>query len=311
MAQVMPPLQSLRVFEAAARHLSFKQAAEELHVTPAAVSQQIKSLETHLGTPLFRRLTRALELTEAGERLLPGVSAGFASLAAAVEGVARRGASRHLRITVPPAFAGRWLVHRLQRFSDLHPGVDLVLGAEANTVDAPDAEDVEADLVALRDGDVDLEVRFGRGRYPGMRTDLVMEVSYVPVCHPDLLKGEHPLETASDLRFYTLLHDDTTMGRSERVSWADWLRAAKVQGVDPGRGPHFSNSSLALEAAMDGLGVVLGLDPMVRRDIEAGRLVRPFDVAIPSRYAYYLVSPETTADRPMIAQFRQWLLGTS
>ncbi len=306
----MPPLQSLRVFEAAARHLSFKHAAEELHVTPAAVSQQIKSLENHLGTPLFRRLTRALELTEAGARLLPGVSAGFACLAAAVEGVARPVASRHLRITVPPAFAGRWLVHRLHQFSDLHPEVDLVLGTEANTVDAPEAEDVEADLVALRDGEVDLEVRFGRGHYPGMRTDLVLEVSYVPVCHPDLLKGEHPLDTASDLRFHTLLHDDTTMGRSERVSWADWLRAAKVHGVDPDRGPHFSNSSLALEAAMDGLGVVLGLDPMVRRDIDAGRLVRPFDVAIPSRYAYYLVSPETTADRPMIAQFRHWLLGT-
>ncbi|WP_230411689.1 transcriptional regulator GcvA [Denitromonas iodatirespirans] len=304
----MPPLQSLRVFEAAARHLSFKQAAEELHVTPAAVSQQIKALETHLGMVLFHRLTRALELTEAGARMLPRVSEGLAHLAAAVEAVGPASPSRQLTITVPPAFAGRWLVHRLQSFTEAHPDVDLTLGTEASTVDAPDAEDIEADLLPLRNGGADVEVRFGRGAYPGMRTDLVMEVAYVPVCHPALLKGEHPLSQPADLRFHTLLHDDTAMGRSERVSWQDWLRAARVRGVDPGRGPHFSNSSLALEAAMDGLGVVLGLDPMVRRDIDAGRLVRPFDVAIPSRYAYYLVSPETTAERPVIAQFREWLL---
>ncbi|KAA3655361.1 MAG: transcriptional regulator GcvA [Proteobacteria bacterium] len=304
----MPPLASLRVFETAARHLSFKQAAEELHVTPAAVSQQIKALEAHLGVALFHRLTRALALTDAGERLLPGVSEGLAHLAAAVESVDGQSLSRHLRVTVPPAFAGRWLVHRLQRFTEAHPDIDLVLGTAPNTVDAPDLEDVESDLVALREGQIDLEVRFGRGSYPGMRTDLLMEVAYVPVCHPDLLKGQRRLKQATDLRFHTLLHDDTAVGRSERVSWEDWLRAAKVRGVDPHRGPHFSNSSLALEAAMDGMGVVLGLDPMVRRDIEAGRLVRPFDLAIPSRYAYYLVCPVTTAERPAIAQFRHWLL---
>ncbi|TVO53931.1 transcriptional regulator GcvA [Denitromonas halophila] len=308
MSLSMPPLQSLRVFETAARHLSFKQAAEELHVTPAAVSQQIKALEAHLGVPLFYRLTRALALTEAGERMLPQVSDGLAQLAAAVEKVVLQTPSRNLRITVPPAFAGRWLVHRLQRFTEAHPDIDLVLGTEANTVDAPDLEDVESDLVALREGEVDVEIRFGRGAYPGMRTDLVMEVSYVPVCHPDLLKGKRRLKKASDLSFHTLLHDDTAAGRSERVSWQDWLRAAKVSGVDPSRGPHFSNSSLALEAAMDGFGVMLGLYPMVQRDIDAGRLVRPFDLAIPSRYAYYLVSPETTVDRPAIARFRQWLM---
>ncbi|MEZ5626194.1 MAG: transcriptional regulator GcvA [Rhodocyclaceae bacterium] len=308
MPRSMPPLASLRVFEAAARHLSFKQAAEELHVTPAAVSQQIKALEAHLGVSLFRRLTRALALTTAGERLLPGVSEGLARLAAAVESVGAQSPSRQLRVTVPPAFAGRWLVHRLQRFTEAHPDIDLVLGTEPNTVDAPELEDVESDLVSLRDGLTDVEVRFGRGTYPGMRSDLLMEVAYVPVCHPDLLKGPRRLKQAADLRFHTLLHDDTAVGRSERVSWLDWLRAAKVSGVDPTRGPHFSNSSLALEAAMDGMGVVLGLDPMVRRDIEAGRLVRPFDLAIPSRYAYYLVCPVTTAERPALAQFRHWLL---
>ena len=146
-----------------------------------------------------------------------------------------------------------------------HPDIDLVLGTDGSTVDGPDSEGVETDLLQLRDGDIDVEVRFGRGGYPGMRTDHVMDVAYVPICHPDLLKGIRPIRTAADLRFHTLLHDETAKGRSERVSWADWLRAAQVEGVDASRGLHFSNSILALEAAMDGLGVGLGLGAGVER----------------------------------------------
>lgn len=304
----LPPLNSLRAFEAAARHLSFKKAADELHVTPAAVSHQIKALEDYLGIPLFRRLTRALELTEDARAMLPKVQEGFECLAAAVERTRHPEGGGALTLSAPPSFASRWLLPRLHRFTASFPDIELRLSSSLATIDNRDGGSSEGELVDLRDADSDVEIRFGNGRYPGLRTDLIFGVSYAVVCSPQLLKGMRPLRTPKDLRHHVLIHDDTIADLAERPSWEAWLKAAGVTAVNASRGPHFSNAGLAMEAAMDGLGVALALRPLASADVAAGRLAMPFDIAVPSRYAYYLVCPEATAERPAVAAFRNWLL---
>lgn len=308
MAYSLPPLQSLRVFEAAARHLSFKQAAAELHVTPAAVSHQIKSLEDYLGVPLFRRLTRALELTETGKAMLPKVQEGFSNLALAVEQSRREAARRKLRVTLPPSFATRWLMPRLQSFAAAHPEIDLAVATHLSTIDADDPAVVERDLMALREDRCDLEVRFGAGEYAGLRADLIFPVEYVAICNPRFLTAKLPLRHPRDLRYHLLIHDDTTLLRRERPSWPEWLKSAGVTDVDAERGPRFANSGLSLEAARDGMGVALAARRLVAREVNAGRLAIPFDVAVPSSYSYYLVSTEASADRTEVSQFRDWIL---
>jgi LysR family glycine cleavage system transcriptional activator len=307
MAYRLPPLTSLRAFEAAARHMSFKKAAEELHVTPAAVSQQIKALEDYLGVALFRRLTRALALTDDAQAMLPKLREGFECLAAAVERTRHYGPRGTLVLSAPPSFAARWLMPRLQRFTEAHPEVDLRMSSSLGTIDRPEGEP-GGDTVDLRRQASDVEIRFGSGRYPGRRTDRIFGVSYVAVCSPVLLRGKRPLRTPADLARHTLIHDDTIPDLRERPSWEEWLKAAGVEGVDATRGPHFSDAGLALEAAMDGLGVALALKPLVSADVAAGRLAIPFPVAVPSRHAYYLVSSPAIAERPAVAAFRQWLL---
>lgn len=308
MAYRLPPLNSLRAFEAAARHLSFKNAAQELSVTPAAVSHQIKALEAYLGLPLFRRLTRALELTAEGRAMLPKLQEGFECLAAAIERTRRHEAGGILTVCAPPSFAARWLMPRLQRFTASRPDIELRLSTSLATIDGPDGSPSDSGPVDLRDAGSDLEIRFGSGRYGGRRTDRIFGVSYVAVCSPVLLKGKRPLRAPLDLRHHVLIHDDTIPDLDRRPSWEEWLRAAGEAGVDAARGPHFSNAGLAIEAAMDGLGVALALRPLVSADVAAGRLAIPFDIAVPSRYAYWLVCPEATAERPAAAAFRQWLL---
>lgn len=308
MAYTLPPLQSLRVFEAAARHLSFKRAAEELHVTPAAVSHQIKGLEDYLGVALFRRLTRALALTETGKAMLPKVQEGFECLALAVEST-RRDVLRHsLRVTLPPSFATRWLMPRLPSFAAAHPEIDLAISTRLATIDVRDPATLEGDLMALREDREDVEIRYGSGHYPGLRADLIFPVDYVATCSPRFLTAKRPLRQPADLRYHLLIHDDTIPQRSERPSWPEWLKSAGVSGVDGERGPRFANSGLALEAAKDGLGVALAPRPLIARDVAAGQLAIPFSTAMPSRYAYYLVTPQASAERPEVRQFREWVL---
>lgn len=303
----LPPLNALRAFEAAARHLSFKNAARELHVTPGAVSHQVKLLEEHLGLPLFRRLTRALELTAEAHAMLPKVREGLESLAEAVERVRAREASRALTVIAPPNFAARWLVPRLSRFTDTHPHLDLHIASRPTMIDGREDSEVVPMLDAGDDSPLAM-IRFGDGHYPGARVDEVFSAVYVPVCSPRLLKGKHPLRRPEDLRFHTLLHDDTVVEEGARPSWDDWLRAVGVNDFDVSRGPHFSDASLAFEAAREGMGVVLAMKPLVRAEIEAGRLAMPFDIAAPASYAYYLVTPEGSASNPTVAEFRDWLL---
>ena len=306
----MPPLNALRAFEAAARNLSFKNAARELHVTPGAVSHQVKLLEDSLGMPLFRRLTRALELTPEGHVLLPKVQEGLRNLAEAVERVRSRSEARTLTVMAPPNFAARWLVPRLAGFTERHPGLELhvasrpsMIDGRADTETAPSPESSEVAPLAM--------VRFGDGRYPGAHVDEVFSAVYVPVCSPKLMRGAHAIRKPEDLRHHTLLHDDTVIEEGARPSWSAWLESVGVKDIDTRRGTHFSDASLSFEAALEGLGVALAMKPLVRSEIEAGRLVMPFKTSAPATYSYYLVTPEAGGRTGTVGAFREWLLEES
>jgi LysR family transcriptional regulator, glycine cleavage system transcriptional activator len=308
----IPPLGSLRAFEAAARHLSFQKASEEVHVTPSAVGQQVRTLEEYLGVALFRRLPRALALTPAGEAMLPKVREGFECFAAAIAALHTPAASGVLTLGAPPTVTTRWLLPRLPAFAAAHPEVELHVTTSIGMIDRNN-EQVAADAVRLdpREEDVITSIRYGAGRDPGSRVDRIFQGSYVPVCSPNLLKGRRPLRKPEDLRFQTLIHDEGVADLKGRPAWSEWVKLEGVKGVDASRGPRFSDSALAIEAAIDGLGVALALWPLVRADVIAGRLVVPFEAAIPSGYAYYLLTPEAEANRPEIVAFRGWLLAQS
>ncbi|MCX7169388.1 MAG: transcriptional regulator GcvA [Proteobacteria bacterium] len=309
MSNRLPPLNSLRAFESAARHLSFRKAAEELHVTPAAVSHQIKILEEQLGIQLFRRLTRAVELTEAGSSFLPKLSEAFEVLAQAVNKVRAREKTGALSVNVPPSFAAKWLMPRLHRFVTAYPDIDIRIIASMRLVDMrhqdasyshPDEHD--------RAGDFDIDIRFGSGKYPRSRVDKLFEVSFTPLCSPHLLEGMRPLKKPADLRYHLLLHDEIPDFSEEWPNWAQWLKAAGVEDIDASRGPHFSHPILGLEAAVDEMGVALGVKELAAYDLAAGRLVAPFDLVLEMDSAYYLVVAETSADHPKVKVFREWLL---
>lgn len=290
MARSLPPLNGLRAFEAAARHLSFTRAGEELHVTQAAISQQVRQLEERLGVGLLRRVGRGLRLTAAGQEYLPHVREAFDLLARATARVRESGTAGVLTVSVLPSFASKWLVPRLWRFRRDFPAIDVRLSASDSLVDF----NVE---------DVDLAVRYGAGRWAGLESVPLMAEDLFPVCSPALMDGPHPLRTPEDLRWHTLLHETDTHGH-----WRVWLLAAGVQGVDARRGPSFSHGSLMLQAAIDGQGVALGRSRIAGDDLAAGHLVRPFDMSLPSEFAYYIVYPPGTADRPKVASFCRWLL---
>jgi LysR family glycine cleavage system transcriptional activator len=290
----MPPLNPLRAFEVTARHLSFTRAAQELFVTAAAVSHQVKTLEDNLGLALFNRLPKTLQLTDAGRTYLPGVRQAFQQLADATQQLHQRTQSSALKVNLPPTFAVKWLIPRMERFIKAHPGLDLEVSTSNHPIDfARDA--------------YDLAIRYGRGVYPGTRSELCLDVEVFPVCSPALLTGEHPLLQPDDLRFHTLLHDESRYHDVDNPTWADWLKQAGVSGVDAHRGPSFWPSHLVLAAAADGLGVALAKKRWVEADLAEGKLVRPFSLALPVEYAYYIVYPEERADDANIQHFLAWI----
>ena len=293
----LPPLNSLRCFEVAARCGSFTRAAAELLVTPAAVGQQVRQLEDFMGVQLFRRENRALVLTPAGESCLPGIREGFAMLASAVSQIKPRGGNtRRLTVSVAPSFAAKWLLPRLSGFESQHPDVDVHVDASMLLAD-------------LRESGVDLAIRYGAGQYPGLRVERLIGEEVFPVCSPDLLKGENPLNTPADLKAHTLLHDDSPDNDASCPNWSMWLRAAGVKGVDASRGSRFGQSSFVLEAAVLGRGVALAKSTIAAADLAAGRVVRLFDVGTPLAFAYFLVYPEAATLAPNVAAFREWLFG--
>ena len=303
----LPPLNALRVFEAAARHLSFKAAAVELSITQAAVSHQVKSLEEYLCVELFRRSGRGVRLTEAARACLPKLREGFDALAAAVEQIRERAGDAELQITAPPVFAARWLMPRLAAFAKREPRIDVRVVASSKMVDAGalDSPTLMSGL-DLRDESSGVEIHLGAGEYPGYRADKLFEVSTAVVAAPDLLAT---LKKPEDLANHLLLHDDAMNLVAGGDAWRKWLEAAGVADrVDGSRGPHFSSNILSLEAASQKLGVALALRPLVDADIASGRLVAPFAIELKPQSAYYLVCPEVIAGRPAVAAFREWLL---
>ena len=299
------PLNALRAFEAAARHLSFTIAARELHVTAGAVSRQVKLLEDYLGVALFRRLTRALELTPEGAAMLPHVRDGLGHLVSAVDIARSRAAACALTVVTPPNFAARWLMPRLARFTAAHPKLELHV---ASTQDMVDRRDGKPEPAEARDDMPVAMVRFGDGEYTGARVEPIFSAKYVPVCSPRLLRGKNALRKPDDLRHHTLLHDDTVIAESVRPTWSDWLQSVGITDIDATRGPHFSDAALAMDAAVEGLGVTLAIKELLGAEIRAGRLAVPIDVAAPTSYAYYLVTPHAHATHRGAAAFRDWLL---
>jgi LysR family glycine cleavage system transcriptional activator len=285
----LPPLNALRAFEAAARLLSFTRAGQELHVTQAAISHQVKALERWLGLALFRRRGRAVVLTENGQNYLAEVREGLDRLAAATDRLTRRQDAGVLTVATLASFAAAWLMPRLGRFRALHPDIDVRVAASDEVVDF------------ARD-DVDLAIRYGNGHWPGLEVLPLMTEDVFPVCSPALLIGAHPLRRPEDLRHHTLLHDDM------RETWRLWLLAAGVDGVDPHRGPGYNLSTLVIDAAADGQGVALARSALLRDHLSTGRLVRPFELALPAEFAYYLVHPPRAIEHPKVRAFRDWAL---
>ena len=297
MDQRLPSLNALRAFETMARHLSLTKAARELHVTPAAVSHQIKALEADLGVTLLRRVGGEFVLSETAQVALPVLSSGFDQIAEAARRLRTDQARHFLTLSVGPTFAASWLVRRLGAFKASFPEIDVRLETTDRMTDF------------IRDG-VDVAIRFGSGSYPGLQGIRLFDEEIFPVCSPDLLERGPPLVEPADLAGHSLLHVDWTMGQpaGDTLDWQMWLRAAGAAQVDAERGARFSHSNLALQAAIAGQGVALGSESLAGDDLAAGRLVRPFDVTLPMNFAYYLVYPEDTAERPKIANFRQWIL---
>jgi LysR family transcriptional regulator, glycine cleavage system transcriptional activator len=290
----LPPLTSLRAFVAAARHLSFVRAAEELHVTPAAIGQQVRQLEAHLDCALFERHGRSLHLTDAGHALLPGLTDGFERLIGAIAHLASSRSGGLLTVSVTPSFAAKWLVPRLEKFNAAHPDIDLRLAASMTLVDFA----VE---------DVDCSVRYGPGIYPGLIVERLLAEAVFPVCSPALLAGPNSLARPEALKHHTLLHDDSPDRDASCPDWRMWLRAAGASEVAARQGPRFNQSSLVLEAAIAGHGVGLAKAQLAEADLRAGRLVRPFGAAQRVDFAYYFVAPPNRSALHKVDAFRRWL----
>lgn len=289
MSRRLPPLNSLRVFEAAARHLSFTRAAEELFVTQAAVSHQIKALEEFLGLKLFRRRNRSLLLTEEGQSYFLDIKEIFSSLSEATDKVLERSAKGALTISLPPSFAIQWLVPRLSDFNNQEPDIDVSIKA------------VDMDEGSLTE-DVDVAIYYGRGNWPGLRVELLYQEQLLPLCSPQVLLNEKPLATIDDLRFHTLLHD------TSRKDWKQFVKHYELAGMNVNQGPIFSHSTMVLQAAAHGQGIALGNNVLAQPELDAGRLVAPFEEVLVSKNAFYLVCNEKQADTGRIATFREWIL---
>jgi LysR family glycine cleavage system transcriptional activator len=295
MPLLLPSLNGLQVFEAAARHLSFTRAAAELNVTQTAVSHQIRRLEEQLGLRLFIRQNRTLTLTREAQGYLPAVRAAFLDLRGATERLLRGPRDDVLTVSTMVTVAAKWLVPRLARFQEANPGIEVRIATGTRLVD-------------FRREEVDLAIRYGRGSWPGLRADWLMAEELFPVCAPALLAGANPIARPADLANHTLLHVE--MGYDE---WQLWLTAAGLPAaIATQRVMRFDDRLMALQAAIDGLGVAMGHAPLVETDIAAGRLVVPFDAyQLPAEAGYYVVGPPETAELDKIRKFRTWLLAAA
>jgi LysR family glycine cleavage system transcriptional activator len=288
----LPPLNALKAFEATARHLSFSKAAEEMHVTPAALSHQIRGLEDLLALKLFHRRARAIELTEAARLIYPGIRTGFECLRDAVEQLDRGRQDRILVVSATPGFTAKWLVPRLYRFLAKHPEVDTRISASSEYANF------------ITDG-VDVGIRLSAGVHPDLYVEKLTDEWLVPLCSPRLLDGEAPLRHPRDLARFTLIQVDLP---GVVPTWSEWLRAAGIDGIDTSRGLRLNVADHALDAAIEGAGVVLAYKLVASRDIGLGRLVAPFgpEIPLPGR-SYYFVCPRGAEKRAPVKAFRDWV----
>lgn len=289
MADRLPSLRALRAFEAAARHMSFAKAAEELFVTPAALSFQIKSLETELGQPLFHRLNRAVALTEAGEALAPGTTEGFERLLHAWRAADRMGKNDVLTITAGPAFTAKWLAPRMYQFALAHPDIELRFSASLKIVD-------------LNHTEVDAAIRFGLGNDKDVYARPLAAEWLTPMMTPDMFD-----RIGTDLSGITLIHDDSISFLPHPMDWGAWSRLTNAD-LDFSHGPRFSNADHALDAAIAGAGVALARASLSGGALDSGQLVAPFDIGILVDARYRFICPKGAETRPQIQAFEEWLL---
>lgn len=301
MHRPLPPLNALRAFEAAARHLSLTKAASELHVTPGALSHQIRGLEDALGLDLFQRLPRALALTDAGRKLYPGLQEGFARIRQAVDALDEKANERVLVVSTPPGFTAKWLAPRLYRFLTRYPDIDTRISSSLA-------------LATFDDDGIDVAIRNlprDRPEDPGLIREHLVDLVFVPACSPKLLERVGPITAPADLARVPLIHDDMLAGRPLNPTWTDWLSAAGVpvgpSGVDLTRGLRLNSADHAMDAAEEGAGMLLALLVLAHDDLRSGRLVAPFPLTVDSGRAFYFVCPRTHRRRRNVEAFHDWI----
>ena len=290
MARHLPPFAAVRAFEVAARRLSFRRAAHELNLTESAISHQVKRLEEHLGVQLFRRLSRGLQLTTDGRMYLSPVRDALDQLAEATVRIRAGRSEGTFTVSLMASFAVHWLVPRLQSFQEAHPEIDIRLVTSCA-------------LANFAEDGVEAAIRYGRGQWPGLRSDFLISEYFFPVCSPRLVEHGPPLANPADLVNHTLLQN-----LDEPDAWRMWLHAAGVDTIKHYEGPTFDTLPLIMRAAIAGMGVAIGYRPLVDEELEAGRLIAPFDKTYTSGLAYFFVCPEATASQPKMVAFRDWLM---
>lgn len=285
------PLKAIQAFEAAARLSSFSLAAEELFLTPSAISHQVKYLEDLVGVRLFHRVHRAVVLTDSGRQYAEEISAAFISIEKATREVGRAEKSDILTVHSTPSIAAQWLMPRLARFSALYPDIDVRVNASVDTVD-------------LTTGRVDIDIRYSMRKLQPAGTMVLPfpPETIVPLCAPSLVDGPHPIRTPEDLCHHTLIHSEVCL-----FGWRDWMREHRKVKLDITRGPRFDRSFMAISAALDGLGVCLESLLLVQRELESGRLVAPLGLDGPKVQGYTLNLLKSRADLPKIRAFQDWL----
>lgn len=291
MKRSLLPLNALRAFDAAARNLSFKEAANELSVTPAAISQQIRSLEETLGTELFKRTNRSLILTEQAQLAVPALQEAFGKMEASVSIMTEDIQRRDLKVSVSPSFAAKWLVPRLVSYYAENPNSIIKISASLALTD-------------FRSEDIDVAIRYGAGGYHGLFEEELLRETVFPVCSPTLAKK---IQKPSDLLNLTFIHDDSFEEDVSAPNWTMWLKAAAVEVVGGQAALHFNTHMMAIEAAVAGHGIVLARSAVAEEDLKAGRLVKPIGEAVPVDFAHYIVCPEANIKRQHVKTFLEWL----
>jgi LysR family transcriptional regulator, glycine cleavage system transcriptional activator len=286
----LPPLNSLKCFESAARHGSFNKAAKELSVTPSAISHQIKGLESFLGLELFRRTKRKVILTEAGESYLKPIKSIFEQLENATSELKSKQKTGSLRLAVAPAFLTRWLMPRMERFQDRYPDIQIEISSSTGLVD-------------FSANDIDMAVYFGNGDWEDVEAHYLRPARLSPVCNPRLIKPEQPITKPEDMRFYPLLH--VTKRKDE---WHDWLQQHDLDPKLFRRGLMFSSGSLTAGAAAQGLGISLTDPELVMPEIEAGTLKVLFNEHLITNRSFYLVYEKRRSVTSAMSAFKEWII---